>query len=123
MSRVQDETEVGGVERADDGSAIDHAGNLLQSLREFDVVDRRIDRWKRTEHVGDVHAGSERRVALRIERFGLGHAAGHPQDDDGVGSRRDLLGLSRSTGSWLRLRAMEEIWFPPGERRKGRAGG
>ena len=32
--------------------------------------------------------GCERRVALRIERLGLRHAAGHPQHDDGIGGRR-----------------------------------
>ena len=32
----------------------------------------------------------EGRVALRIERFGVGHAAGHPEHDDGVGGGIDF---------------------------------
>ena len=39
-----------------------------------------------------VHARRERRVALRIERLGLRHAAGHPQHDHGVGGRGLLCG-------------------------------
>ena len=85
MPRVQDEAEVGGVERADDGPAVDDARDLLEPGGELDVVDRRVDRRERAEDVLDVDAGLERRVPLRVEGFGLGHAAGHPEHDHGVG--------------------------------------
>ena len=87
MPRVQDEAEIGGVERADDRSAVDDAADLFQPLRELDVVDGGVDRRERAQHVLDVHARLERRIALRIERFGLRHAAGHPENDHRIGRR------------------------------------
>ena len=56
-------------------------------LRELDVVDGGVDRRERAQHVLDVHARLKRRVALRVERFGLRHAAGHPEHDDRIGRR------------------------------------
>ena len=88
VPRVQDEAEIGGLERADHRAAIDDAADALEPLRELDVIDGRVDRRERAEHVADRHARRERRVALRIERLGLRHAAGHPQHDDRVGGRR-----------------------------------
>ena len=64
---------------------IHHARDLLEPLRELDVVHRGVDGRERAEHVLDRHARRERRVALRIERLGLRHAARHPEHDDRVG--------------------------------------
>ncbi len=84
---MEDEPEIGGHERSDHRAAIHDAADLLEPLRELDVVDRGIDRRKRAEHLLDPYAWRERRVALGIEGLGLGHAAGHPQHDDRVGRR------------------------------------
>ena len=111
MPRVQDEPEIGGVEGSDDGTAIDHARDLLEALCEPDVVHRRRDAGERTQHLVDSHARLERRVALRIERLGLRHAAGHPQHDHGVGRRL----------AW-RCFGTHEPRFTPHQRRQRRRG-
>ena len=92
MARVQDEPKIRGHERADDGAPVDHAGDVLQPLRELDVVDLGVDRRERAQDVLDRHARCERRVPLRIEGLGARHAARHPQDDHCVcaGLRRRL---------------------------------
>ena len=94
MARVQDEAQVGGVERADDRPAVDHARDLLEPGGELDVVDRGVDRRERAQDVLDVDARLERRVPLRVEGFGLGHAAGHPEHDDGIGRSGVRLALA-----------------------------
>ena len=87
VPRVQDEPEIRGHERADHRALVDDAGDVLEPLRELDVVDLRVDGREGAEHVLDRHARRERRVALRVERLGARHPAGHPEDDDGVGCR------------------------------------
>ncbi len=46
--------------------------------------------WEGAQHAFGLHPGFEGRVALGVEGFGLGHAAGHPEDDDGVGGGRNF---------------------------------
>ena len=87
--------------------------DLLEALRELDVVDRVSNRGNVLSTSLDVHARRERRVALRIERLGLRHAARHPQHDDGVGG-----GAPRR----LRLRGAHELRLAAGERRERRGG-
>ena len=69
-------------------------------------------RRKRAEDLLDRHARLERRVALRIERLGLRHAAGHPQHDDGIGrggvARPGLRRLQRAA----RARRAPTAWPP-----------
>ena len=57
----------------------------LQPLAEPDAVDDRRRRRERAANLPGLHARSERRVTFRVERLGVGHPAGHPEDDDGVG--------------------------------------
>jgi hypothetical protein len=113
---VQDEAEIGGGEAADDGAAIDDAADLLEPRRELDVIDRRVDRRKRAEHLIGPHARRERGVALRIEGLGLGHAAGHPQHDDRIGA--GLVGGGLPAGGGLR-RAQARL----GARQRRQGGG
>ena len=108
MPRMEDEAEVRGHERPDHRAAIHHAPDLLQPFGETDAVNRRRNRRERTEHVLDVHAPLERRVALGIECLGLRHAASHPEDDDRVRSGR------------LLRRVLREHRLPAHERRKRR---
>ena len=88
MPRVQDEAEIGTLEAADDRAAVHDAGDALQPLRDLDVVDRRVDRRKGAEDAVGPDPGGERRIAFRIEGFGLRHAARHPQHDERVGRGR-----------------------------------
>ena len=92
--------------RADQRAAVHDFGDALQARGELDVVDRGVDRREGAQHPLRLQAGFERRVALRIEGFGLGHAAGHPEQDEAVGTRRDLRG------------AGEQARFGTGERGK-----
>ena len=121
VPRVQDEAEIGGVERAYDRSAVDDAADLFQPLRELDVVDGGVDRRERAQHVLDVHARLERRIALRIERFRLRHAAGHPQNDDRVG-RAAFARASARQAAFAKASALQGLGvggLPAGERREG----
>ncbi len=110
MPRVEDEAKVRGVERPDDRAAVDDAGNLLEALRELDVVHGGGDGGKRAEHFLAGHARLERRVVLRVECLGLRHAAGHPQHDDGIG------------GGARRLRGLQQLRLATDECRQRRAG-
>jgi hypothetical protein len=87
---VQDEPEIRRHERAHDGAAVHHAGDLLEPFGELDMVDGRRNRGKRAEDLFDLYAALERCVPLRVERLGLRHSSSHPQDDDRVGRRRLL---------------------------------
>src|SRR5439155_13865622 len=57
----------------------------------LDVVHGGVDGRERGQDLLDRHADLERRVALGVERVGGAHAAGHPQQDAGVGGRRRVL--------------------------------
>ena len=70
-------------------------------------------RRERAQHVLDRHARRERRVALRVERLGAGHAARHPQHDHRVGG-----GLRPAPGA---CRA-QQLRLAPDERRERRGG-
>ena len=85
MARVEDEAEVGGLEGADQRAAVHDLGDAFQALRDFDVVDGGVDGGEGAEDAFGADAGLEGGVAFGVEGFGLRHAAGHPEDDDGVG--------------------------------------
>ena len=85
VARVQDEAEVRGREAADDRALVHDARDVLEPLRELDVVHVGVDARKRAQHVLDRHARGKRRIALRVERLRAGHAARHPEHDDRVG--------------------------------------
>ena len=93
MPRVQDEPEIARLIAANQRPAIHHLREMLEALRELDVVDDGIDGREGAEHLLRLQAGRERRVALRIERLRVRHAARHPQHDHAVGGRLDLLEL------------------------------
>src|SRR5439155_21950132 len=78
MPRVEDEAEIGSLEAADDRSSIDYACDALEALRDLDVIDRGVNARKGAQNPFGSDTGLERRVSLRIERFGLCHAAGQP---------------------------------------------
>ena len=67
------------------GQRIDNPADALQSLRDLDIVDGRVDRRKSAQHVIGLHAGGIGGVSLGIESLGVRHAAGHPQDDQRIG--------------------------------------
>ncbi len=98
VSRVEDEAEVGGLEGADDGAAIDDTADAFETLGELDVVDGGIDRGEGAENLLGADSGGEGRVALGVEGFGLRHAAGHPDDDHGVGGSGRRGGGERDLG-------------------------
>ena len=90
MARMQDEAQIADAMRADERAAVHDFGDALQAGGDLDVIDCGVDRWKRAQDALRLHAGFKRRVPLGIERFGLGHAARHPEQDEAVGPRRDL---------------------------------
>ena len=71
---VQNEPQIAGLIRPDQRSSIHHSRDLLQPLRDLDVVHRRIDRRERAQHAIRFQPRFIRRVALRVEGFGLRHA-------------------------------------------------
>lgn len=104
MAGMKDEAQVAGGVRADQRRAIHHAGDVFKALGEFDIVDDGIDLREGAEDLVGFDAAFEGGVTFRIERFSVGHAAGHPENDDGVGRGSDffLLGredLTRKTGA------------------------
>ena len=95
MARMQNEAEVARRVGADQRGAVHDLRDLFQALREFDVVHGGVDRRERGQDLVGRQAGFVRRVALGIERLGVRHAAGHPEDDDGVGGGFDFFLLRR----------------------------
>ena len=104
MTRVQDESEITGRVRANQRAAIHHVRDTLQTLRDLDVIDSRVDRREGAQHLLRLEAHLERRIALRIERLGVRHPAGHPEDDHGIGSRRQSLAFCGRDDSWTARR-------------------
>ena len=120
MARVQDEAEVGRHERCGSprrdpsrcairsspcvnlmwSTAVSIAGNVLSTC-------------------STAHARRERRVALRIERLGLRHAAGHPQHDDGVGGRGASAALRLASAAACRQRCGSRPASARQRRRRG----
>ena len=92
VPRVEDEAEIACPVGADERPAIDDGAQALEPCRELDVIDGGVDRGEGAEHLIGLQAARERRVALRVERLRVGHAAGHPQDDERVGGGRGPLG-------------------------------
>jgi len=45
MARVKNEPQVSALETADEGSAIHHAGDILKTSGNLDVIERRVDEW------------------------------------------------------------------------------
>ena len=93
MSRMQHESQIAGGVRANQARSVHHRRDVLQPLRNLDVIHRRIDRGKRAEHLVRRHPGRKRRVFFRIEGFGGRHPAPHPQHNHGIGGglRRRLV--------------------------------
>ena len=94
VPRVENLPHVAGHVRADQRAAVEDGSDLLEPLRNADIVDDRRDRRKRAQHLVGGEPLFKRRVAFRVERLGVGHAAGHPQDDEAVGRRRDFFVLA-----------------------------
>jgi len=90
VAGMKNETEISGGVGADERGAIHHAGDIFEALSKFDVIDVRVDLRKGGEDLIGFETGFERGVAFGIESFGMGHAASHPQDDDGVSGWRDF---------------------------------
>ncbi len=91
MARVEDEAEIARGIAADQRPAVHHPGEALQTLGEADAVHGRVDGRERAEHLLGPQAALEWGVPLRVEGFGVRHPTAHPQDDQGVGGRRDPL--------------------------------
>src|SRR6266545_4904250 len=92
-------TEIADTMRSDERTAVHHACDSLQALRNLDVVHRRVDVREGAEYAVRFQAALEWRVLLRVESLGLGHATGHPQQDEGVGLRLNLRSPCNCFGS------------------------
>src|SRR4051812_41678299 len=55
--------------RANQRRSIHHTSEVLQPLRNLDIIDRRIDRWECAHHLLDRQPNFERLIALRIKRL------------------------------------------------------
>ena len=95
VARVQNEAQVAGPVGADQRAAVQDARDLLQALRNLYAIHRGLDRRKRAQHAIRFQARFIGCVALGVEGFGLRHAAGHPQQDDGVGGGLKLWRLPK----------------------------
>src|SRR4051812_8643718 len=95
---MQDEPEIARSVGTNQRGAIHYAGDFLQSLRNFDVIDRGVDARKSREHLVGGQTSFVRSIALRVECLRVGHPTAHPQDDDRV--RRGLDLLLTSASSW-----------------------
>ena len=84
VARVQDVYEIGTYLGANQRAAIHHLGHVLESLTNLDVIHRRINRRKRTQHLVALETFFERRISFGIKRLRGRHAAGHPTQDHGV---------------------------------------
>src|ERR1051326_1339882 len=91
VPRVENETEIASGIGTNQRGAVHHAGDIFKALREFDVVHDRVDLREGAEDLVGFNAAFEGSITFRIESFGVGHTARHPQDDDGIGSRRYFL--------------------------------
>lgn len=84
MTRVQDVAKIRQDVRADQGRAVHHRSDILQTFGDFDIVDDRIDGWERTDHFLDGQTDLERLVVLWIKVIRRRHASRHPNEDTGV---------------------------------------
>ena len=90
MPRMQNEPQIAHAVRANQRAAVHDFGDALQAGGDLDLIDGGVDRRERAQHALGFHARFKRRVALGIERFGLRHAASHPQQNQAIGARRDF---------------------------------
>ena len=96
VTRMQDAAEVGLHRRTDQRAAVHDPRDVLESFADADAVDRRRDRREGAEHAVVGESLLVRRVALRVEGLGRGHAAGEPDENDrvrGGGGLDELLAL------------------------------
>ncbi len=119
VPRVQDVAQVGDDVRTDERGPVHDLGDVFQPLRELDVVHDRVDGRERTQDFVGGHADLEGGVALGVERLGRRHAAGHPQEDAGVGGGLGVLDFflcrdqarlaGGQRGQGRRAQAMQEV--------------
>ena len=89
---MQDAAEIRLHGGADEGGAVHHAGDLLQSLTDLETVDRGVNRGKRTQHAFDLEPFAKWFVAFGIEGIRRGHATAHPEKNAGIGPGGQLTG-------------------------------
>ena len=85
MARVQNMPHIGGYVRANQRSLVHHFANGLQSFGKMNAIQHRRHRLERTQHPVAFHALFKRRIAFGVKGFGMGHAAGHPEQNDRIG--------------------------------------
>ena len=91
MARVQDEAEVAGGVGADQRAAVHDRGDPFSRPSEILMLSTAVSIVREgAEDVPGLEALLEWRVSLGVERFGVRHAAGHPEHDDGVGGGLNL---------------------------------
>lgn len=91
VPRVKDEPQITRGVRTDQRTQVHHPGDLLEPFGELDVIDAAVDRLEGAQHPLGLEAFFKGGVSLGIKRFGVGHAAGHPENDYGIGGRGQLL--------------------------------
>ena len=99
MPRVQDEAQVAGLEGADERAVVHHPGDVAAAPPRCAGRPRVVGMERKVEWTAfGLHAALERRVFLGVPRFRGGLAAGHPQEDQGVGGRGRALPAPRRAG-------------------------
>src|ERR1051326_531398 len=81
---MEDKAEVARSIGSNERGAIHDARNVLQSLGQFDVVNGRVDVRECAQDLLRLKARLKWRVSLWIEGLGMGHAAGHPENNHRV---------------------------------------
>jgi hypothetical protein len=97
---MENESEIRGLKRANQGSPIHYLGDALQPL-EILILSTTVLIAGNVLRTRSVRTPGSNGVPLRVECLGLRHAPGHPKHDDGI--RRGL----RTSGAY-------ELWFAPG---------
>jgi hypothetical protein len=82
---MEDEPEIAGGVGADEGAAVHDLGEAFEAGGELDAIDAGGDGREGGQDAARVETLFEGGVTLGIEGFGMGHAAAHPEDDDGIG--------------------------------------
>jgi hypothetical protein len=85
VAGMEDAAEVGLDGAADEGGAVHDPGDVFEALADFEAVDGGVDGGEGAEHLRDFEALFEGVIAFGVEGVGSGHAAGHPEEDAGVG--------------------------------------
>ena len=97
MPRVEDAAEIRLDMRANQGGAVHELGDFLQAFADPHAIERGGNRVECAEHLVHGEAFLEGLVGFRIERFGTGHAARHPEQDAAVRLGRGMLDLILGT--------------------------